>query len=80
MKPFLSDKNSFVVNQHKKNNQIISDEFDLSEEFSIFFKNAVRSLNVKPDEYCLSDMEKLSAPLEVDIRKFENRPIVQAIK
>ena len=37
-------------------------------------------LNVKPDEYRLSAMEKLSAPLEIDIRKFENHPSVQAIK
>ena len=52
----------------------------MPEEFSTFFENAVRLLNVKPDEYRLSAMEKLSASLEIDIRKFENHPSVQAIK
>ena len=41
---------------------------------------AVRSLNVQPDEYHLSDTKKLSDPVEIVIRKFENHPSVQAIK
>ena len=52
----------------------------MSEEFSTFFEDAVRSLNVKPDEYYLSDMENLSNPVEIAIRKFEHHPSVQAIK
>ena len=52
----------------------------MSEEFSTFFEDAVRSLNVKPDEYYLSDTENLSDPVEIAIRKFENHPNVQAIK
>ena len=51
----------------------------MSEEFSTFFEDAVRSLNVKPDEYYLSDTENLSDPGEIAIRKFENHPNVQAI-
>ena len=51
----------------------------MSEEFSIFFEDAGRSLNVEPDEYYLSDTENLSNPLEIAIRKFENHPNVQAI-
>ena len=54
--------------------------FNLSEECSTFFEDAVRSLNVKPDEYCLSDTENLFDPVEITIKKFENRPSVQAIK
>ena len=64
----------------EKNNRIISEDFDLSEEFINFFEDAVRSLNVKPDEYYLSDTENLSDPVEIAIRKFENHPSVQAIK
>ena len=64
----------------EKNNRIISDDFDLSEEFTTFFEDAVRSLNVKPDEYYLSGTENLSVPVEIAIRKFENHPMVQAIK
>ena len=52
----------------------------MSEEFSTFFEDAVRSLNVEPDEYYLSDTENLSNPVEIAIRKFENHPNVQAIK
>ena len=64
----------------EKNNRIISDNFDLSEEFSTFFEDAVRSLNVKPDEYYLRETENLSDPVEIRaIRKFENHPSVQAI-
>ena len=50
MRPFLSDKNTVLLQiSIEKNNQIISDDFDLSEEFSNFFEDAVRLLNVKPD-------------------------------
>ena len=52
----------------------------MSEEFSTFFEDAVRSLNVEPDEYYLSDTENLSNLVEIAIRKFENHPSVQAIK
>ena len=60
----------------------MSDDFVLSEEFSTFFEDAVRLVNVEPDEYYLSDTENLSNPVEIaiSIRKFENHPSVQAIK
>ena len=59
MRPFLPDKNLIFsqINIEKKD-RIISDDFHLSEEFSNFFEDAVRSLNVKPDEYYLSDTGK----------------------
>ena len=52
----------------------------MSEEFSTFFEDAVRSLNVEPDKHHLSDTENLSNPVDIAIRKFENHPSVQAIK
>ena len=52
----------------------------MSEEFSTFFEDAVRSLNVEPDEYFLSDTENLSNPIDIAIRKFEKHQNVQAIK
>ena len=56
MRPFLSEKNTvFSRISIEKYNRIISDDFDSSEEFSTFFEDAVRSLNVEPDEYYLSD-------------------------
>ena len=57
-----------------------SDDFVLSQEFSTYFEDAVRSLNVKSDEYYRSDMENLSHPVETAIRKFEKHPSVQTIK
>ena len=52
----------------------------MSEEFSTFFEDAVRSLNVKPDKHYLSDTENLSDLVDIVIKKFENHPSVQAIK
>ena len=52
----------------------------MSEEFSTFFEDGVRSLSVKLDEYYLSGIENLGEPIEIAIRKFENHPSVQAIK
>ena len=52
----------------------------MSEEFSTFFEDAGGSLNVEPEEYFLSDMENLSNPVYIAIRKFENHPNVAAIK
>ena len=76
MRPFSSDKNTvFSQNSIEKNNRIMSDDFDLSEEFRTFFEGAVRSLSVKPDECYLSDTENLSDPVEIAIKKFENHLI-----
>ena len=81
MGSFLSDENTvFLQITMEKNNRIISDDFDLSEECSTFFEYPVRLLNVEPDEYYLSDTGNLSNPVEIAIRKFENHPSVQAIK
>ena len=52
----------------------------MSEEFSTFLEDAVKSLNVQPDECFLSDTERLSNPVDIAIRKFENHPSVQAIR
>ena len=73
MGPFFSDKNTvFSQISIEKNNRIVSDDFVLSEEFSTFFEDAVKSLNVEPDKYYLSDTENLSNPVEAAITKFEN--------
>ena len=53
---------------------------DLSKEFSIFFEDVVRSLNVEPDKYYLSETGNLSNATDIAIWKFENHPSVQAIK
>ena len=63
MRPFLYYKNTvFSQISMERNNRIISDDFYLSEEFSTFFEDAVWSLNVKPDEYYLSENGKFKRP------------------
>ena len=63
MRPFLYYKNTvFSQISMERNNGIISDDFHLSEEFSTFFEDAVWSLNVKPDEYYLSENGKFKRP------------------
>ena len=44
-----------------------------------FFKDAVRPLGVKQDEYYLSETENSSDPVEIALRKFKNHPSVQVI-
>ena len=78
MRP-LSGKNTFFSQiSIEKHSWIIYDS-GLSEEFSTFFEDAVRSLNVKPDKYYLSDTENLKDSVEIPILKFENHPNVQSI-
>ena len=80
IRPYLSDKNTvFSQISIEKNNGIIYDDLDLTEEFRAFFEDAARSFSIKPDEFYLRDMETLSDPVEIAIRKFENHPSVQAI-
>lgn len=62
-----------------KNNQIISDGLDFYEESNTFFENAVRPLNVKPDEFYSSDKKDVSDPVEISIKKFGNILSVLAI-
>ena len=77
MRPFLSDKNIiFLQISSQKNNRIISYPFDLSEEFSTFLEDVVRSLIVKPDEFYLSDAKNLSDSVEIAIKRFEKHPSV----
>ena len=80
MRVFLSDKNTvFSQISIEKNNRIISDNLDLSEEFNTFFEDAVRSLSVMPDEYYLSDMENLSDLVEIAMGKFENHEMFKLL-
>ena len=61
MGSFLSHKNTVLLQiRIEKNNLTISDDFGLSEEFSTFFEDAVRSLNAKPDEWILPKKTRAS--------------------
>lgn len=64
----------------KNKSKAISNDDMVAEEFSSFFNNAVKSLNISPRNLPLGDTTNLSNPLEIAIKKFENDPSVQIIK
>ena len=64
----------------KDQDKIISNDDKVAEEFSTFFVNAVKSLNIKPRNLSLKDTTNLSNPLEIAIKKFQNHPSVQVIR
>ena len=80
MRPFLSDKNTVFSQISIEKKKYIYIYLMTLICLKSFFEDTVRSLNVKPDEYYLSDTDNLSNPVEIAIRKFENHPSVQAIK
>ena len=51
------------------NNEVISDDSELAQCFSIFFKDAVNNLNLQCDDTNLSDVSNISDPLEAAIKK-----------
>ena len=72
MKPFLLDRNTiFLQISIEKYKRIIYDELSLSEEFSTFFEDVVRSLSVNTDEYYLNDTENVRDPVEIAIRRLK---------
>ena len=64
----------------KNKDQTISNDGMVAEEFSSFFENAVKSLNISPRNLTLGDRTNLSNSVEIAIKKFENHPSVQIIK
>ena len=59
--------NAFQINIEKKD-KIIADNFELCEEFSNFFENAVTlSLNICPDKLCIKEVTDLSNPVDIAI-------------
>ena len=52
----------------------------VAEEFSSFFENTVKSLNISPRNLTLGDTTNLSYSVENAIKKFENHPSAQIIK
>ena len=63
----------------KDQDKIISNDDKVAEEFSTFFENAVKSLNIKPRNLSLEDATNLGNPVEIAIKKFQNHPSVQIL-
>ena len=81
IKPFLSEKSTTTSKiKLKDQDKIISNDGKVAEEFSKFFENAVKSLNIVPRNLSLGDTKNLKNPVEIAIKKFENHPSVQTIR
>ena len=81
IKPFLSEKcttSSRITLKNKDN--IISNDGMVAEEFSIFFENAVKALDINPKDLTLGNTNNLSDPIEIAIKKFESHPSIQVIR
>ena len=81
IKPFLSEKcttSSRITLKNKDN--IISNDGMVAEEFSIFFENAVKELDINPKDLTLGNTNNLSDPIEIAIKKFESHPSIQVIR
>ena len=81
IKPFLPEKSKVTSKiKLKDKNKIISNDDKVAEEFSTFFENVVKSLNIKPRNLSLGNTTNLSDPVEIAIKKFENHPSIQEIR
>ena len=81
IKPFLSDKGpkcSKITLVQDQN--IISEDQQVSETLNNFFKNAVASLKIDGNRLLLENTGDLSNPIEIAIKKFENHPSILNIK
>ena len=54
----------------KNKDKTISNDARVVEEFSSFFENAIKSLNISPRNLTLGDTTNFSNPLEIATKKF----------
>ena len=81
IKPFLSDKSTHASQiTLVQNNNIVSDEKDISENFSDFFQNTISELHIESNQNILSDTNDLTDPIDIAIQKFKYHPSIQMIK
>ena len=81
LKPFFSEKGK---KQQKitlvKDNDIISEDAQVAETLNSFFENAVKSLNIKENEYLINPTGNKDNPIDNAIEKFESHPSILKIK
>ena len=82
VKPFLSDKSgcSSRINLIDELGEVISEDREIAETFSAFFRDAVKSLDIKSDTVDPENFDSLTDPIDSAIKKFENHPSIVAIK
>ena len=62
----------------EENAEIISDESKVANSFSNFFENAIHTLGIKANEHSQENHD-LKNPVEIAIKKFEQRPSINLI-
>ena len=76
LKPLLSNCKQEQDITIVENGEIFSEDKDIAETFSSFFKDAVKSLNISDNSQYLTSTEGLLDPVEIAIKKFENHPSI----
>lgn len=81
VKPFLSDKSN---NKNKitliENEEVISNDGDLSEIFNSLFANVTKELNINKNKDLFSNNNNINDPLESLVDKYKYHPSIQAIR
>ena len=81
VKPLISDKCN-VSNKINlaENNNIVSDDYEITDTFKMFFENAVKNFNVLGDFDSLSPTFHLDNPANIAVEKFKCHPSITLIK
>ena len=81
VKPLFSNKGNYG-NKIKlvENEEIIDDDTKVAEELNNFFKTAVASLDIHRNPYTVENVENMSDPVEIAIKKSEIHPNILLIK
>ena len=81
IKPFAINKfsNSAKISL-LENEKVVSDDSEIANNSSNFYKNIVTSLNLKCDVSFISDTSHLVDPVNIAIEKFKNHPSISLIK
>ena len=63
-----------------ENEEVIDDDTKVAEELNNFFKTAVASLDIHRNPYTVENVENMSDPVEIAIKKSEIHPNILLIK
>ena len=59
-----------------KDENIISNDKEVAETFNKFFKNSLKSLDIPHNTHLLNKTGKLTDPVDIAVKKFENHPSI----
>ena len=79
-KPLISDECNVSNKINVKNDNIVSDNYEIAEIFKIFFENTVKDFNVLGDSDSLSPTFHLDNPVRIAVEKFRNHSSITLVK